>query len=344
MAIKKDYLVEKRNVLNEIRANGMSLQELRLFSIYLSKINPRDTSTRVVRFSFADFQKIMNFGSRVKIDYLKHVTNSLLCKVVSVPTERGGYDSFQLFKRCRVDVDENDHWYVEIDAHDESLPLMFEFKERYFTYELWNALRLKSSNQLRMYEILKQYEKTGERIISIDELKALLGIEEKDYSRFGDFKVNVLDVCQKALHESTDINFTCEPYGKKGRGGKILELKFQIERNNSYVDQMSFEEFINQQDVITGTTESADNDDKSAHFEREIYPYMAGACNNEFTVPEIQVLYNLIRPKIPYQDWNKDQLKIYDYLKRKYGELQWRASKAKIKNRMAYLKKIIAVD
>lgn len=48
---------------------------------------------------------------------------------------------------------------------------MFDFKERYFKYELWNALSLSSPNQIRMYEILKQYEKIGQRIIQLDELK-----------------------------------------------------------------------------------------------------------------------------------------------------------------------------
>ena len=83
----------------------------------------------------------------------------------------GGYNGFQLFKDCTVDIDDKAEWYIEIDAHDKALPLMFEFKDKYFSYQLWNALRLKSPNQLRMYEILKQYEKIGIRILSIDELK-----------------------------------------------------------------------------------------------------------------------------------------------------------------------------
>jgi len=49
--IKKEYLVEKRNTLNEVRSNNMTLQELRLFSIYLARINSRDVSTRIVRFT-----------------------------------------------------------------------------------------------------------------------------------------------------------------------------------------------------------------------------------------------------------------------------------------------------
>ena len=57
--VKGFELVEKRNVLNQIRRNNMTLQELCLFSIYLSKINARDISTRIVKFSLKNLCKIM---------------------------------------------------------------------------------------------------------------------------------------------------------------------------------------------------------------------------------------------------------------------------------------------
>ena len=115
----------------------MTLQEIRFFSIYLSKINARDPSTRVVKFPLEDFQKIMEFG-RLNIRQLENTTDSLLQKIVKVRSEDGGYTAFQLFKRCKVFKDETEQWYIEIDAHDDALPLMFEFKKEYFTYELWN--------------------------------------------------------------------------------------------------------------------------------------------------------------------------------------------------------------
>ena len=90
MGINKNYIVEKTNILNEMRSNNMTLQELRFFSIYLSKINSREPNTRIVRFPITDFQKIMELG-RLKIDYLKNVANSLLCKIVNVPLEKGGF-------------------------------------------------------------------------------------------------------------------------------------------------------------------------------------------------------------------------------------------------------------
>ena len=256
--LRKNHLVEKRNVLNEMRANNMTLQELRFLSIYLSKINARDPSTRLVHFPLADFEAIMELG-RLNINHIQNATNGLLQKVVNVPTERGGYIGFQLFKECKLDQADTGEWFVEIDAHDRALPLMFEFKREYFSYNLWNALRLKSSNQLRMYEILKQFEFIGDRVLSIDELKALLGIGKKEYPLFNDFKRRVLDVCQAALLEHTDICFDYEPYGKRGKGGKILLLRFLIRKNENYVDQMNLSMFIEEKHRMM-QEEGADED------------------------------------------------------------------------------------
>jgi plasmid replication initiation protein len=349
VTLQKNHLVKKRNVLNEIRANGMTLQELRFFSIYLSKINAKDISTRVVRFSIDDFQSIMELG-RINIDYLKQVTDSLLCKVVNVPTERGGYDAFQLFKKCRVDVDEAGEWYIEINAHDDSLPLMFEFQSRFFSYKLWNALRLRSSNQLRMYEILKQYEKIGTRVLGIDELKGLLGIAKTEYKIYKDFRKRVLDACQQALQETTDLKFSYEPYGKKGRGGKILFLKFTIEKNKDYVDQLTLAEFIEERRMETDVlpddweeqNEGADGESMSAVY-REKIEFLAEACNNEFSFSEVAVLFDEMRSKLP-DSLIQEDIQCYDYLMDKYREMAMRSEKTKVKHRFGYLRSIIGKD
>jgi len=346
--LKGNFLVKKRNVLNEIRSSNMTLQEMRFFSIYLSKINAKDINTRVVRFAIADFQAIMDLG-RINIDYLKQVTDSLLCKVVNVPNERGGYEGFQLFKECRVDIDEKEEWYIEIDAHDKALPLMFEYQARFFSYQLWNALRLRSSNQLRMYEILKQYEKIGSRVMSVDFIKDQLGISKNEYSRFNDFKNRVLDACQQALKETSDIKFTYEPYGKKGKGGKILFLKFNIEKNTEYVGQLTLFEFIEKrnqefegaQDVWDEQGEGAD--DEMSPVYREKIEFLAEACNNEFSFNEVVVLYNEMRSKLPYSLIRED-IQCYDYLMDKYREMIMRNDKNKITHRFGYLRSIIGKD
>jgi len=325
----------------------MTLQELRFFSIYLAKINARDISTRVVRFPMADFHKIMELG-RVNADYLIGVTKNLMKQVVTVPIPNGksGYSQFQLFKRCNVYQDENiGEWFLEIDAHDEALPLMFEFKDKYFTYELWNALQLRSKNQLRMYELLKQYEHIGERIISLNDLKELLGINANDYPRYGNFKIRVLDSCQEALETYTDIKFTYEPTGKKGSGVKVKAIKFTIMRNENYVDQLSLDNFI---DLKNAPDEPfiVETD-----FKNNRLSFLADACNREFNEAEMQILHGLliaINPAIEnshFLDGNKYkyETELYDYLRRSYDELNLQASRRTIKSRFGYLKKMLEV-
>lgn len=242
-------IVMKRNLLNELRAKDFTLQELRFFSIYLSKINPRDTSTRIVKFPLSDYKEIMGLG-RLNISQLRASTNSLLGKVVNIPKENGGYNAFQLFKECEVDQDDSGDWFVSIDAHDKALPLMFDFKDRYFKYELWNALQLHSPIQIRMYEILKQYEKLGKRELEITELRELLGIDPKKFSRLERFKAQVLDSCQKALKEKTDICYTYEK-GKTGKSGKWLTIIFHIFKNEEYTRQMQLDGFLDiAEDVV----------------------------------------------------------------------------------------------
>ena len=319
-------IVAKRNVLNELRSNNMTLQELRFFSIYLSKINPWDLSTRVVRFPLDDFRRIMGLGSDMNITHFKYTVRHILQQIVEVPNEKGsGYTAFQLFKEAVVEKNNNDEWYVEFDAHDKALPLMFDFKDRYFKYELWNALRLKSPNQVRMYEILKQYEKIGKRELSVQDLRELLGIGKKEYSGrtgWSDFKKKVLDSCQQALKETTDICFTYER-GKVGQGGKWLSVVFYINKNTEYIDQLTLDEFIAQQpepaplelgtiaedgEFMEQTTFFDDDNalDQSENYEDEdekmvkVYgseriAELAEVCKYEFDKDQMNVIFGLIR-------------------------------------------------
>ena len=343
-------MVAKSNHLNELRPRDMGLQELRFLTLYLSKINPKDKKSRVVRFPIEEFQRIMELG-RVDIKKLKAVCDSLLRKTTSIDLPSGGFVGFSIFHECKVD-NKGDGWYIEINAHDRALPLMFDLKSHYFKYELWNALRLKSLNQLRMYEVLKQYQHVGERIISITDLKTLIGIDENDYPRFNSFRERVLDPCKKALQDWTDIIYTYAPHGKRGRGGKILALKFTIERNKNHVDPLSIEKFIdlskqvdpddydrsNPQEIDFNKIDENGNvraTGRNWKYEERI-TFLLGACNNEFSREEIAFLFDKIPNSLKY-----DELGSHDYLQSKYREMEMRRPKT---SRFGYLRKIIEED
>ena len=328
MGLKGTEIVEKSNSLNEIRLNGMSLQELRFFSIYLAKINARDITTRKVTFPLNDFKKIMELG-RMNIKHFQNVTNGLLCKVYNQPNDDGGYTGFTLFKRCRVYKDKMEEWFVEIEASDDALPMMFNIRKNYFKYELWNALRCRSANQIAFYELLKQYEKIGKIEITVPKLREKLDMTT-EYPRWNNFKVKVLDSCQQSLEENTDIKFTYER-GKVGNGGKWLTIIFNISKNDNYIDQLTLDEFIDMQ-------QSNVSEENAFSFQNEKLEFLADACNNEFNEIEMTVLNDLIVKIYPF---GTSETEKYNFLYRKYNELNIRAARSNlepIKSRFGWLK------
>ena len=130
--------------------------------------------------------------------------------------------------------------YIDVSFHPKMKPYLLKLQERYTTYDVRNILKLPSSYSIRIYELLKQYQKIGHRTFLITELKDIIGVREeilvrgkktviKDtYERFGNFRQRVLDKAQKDLEAHTDIRFDYEPI-KKGRS--YYKIKFTIHKN-----------------------------------------------------------------------------------------------------------------
>ena len=346
MAVKKKNKVEKRNDLNEVRANHMTMQQLRFFAIYLSRINARDESTRRVRFPLSDFRKIMELG-RLNIASLKKTTDGLLCQIVHVPTERGGYRSFQLFKECRVEPDEFGAWFVEIDAHDSALPLFFDFKERYFTYEVGNVLRLASVNQMRLYEILKQRQHLKQPVvIPLDELRGYLGIRDDAYSRFGNFKERILETGKRVIAEHTDIRFS---YDLVKNGKKVVGVAFTIEKNTDAPPVLGLDEYIKALPETTAGQDDLPEDDEEFDCWDMSAPLpgldFADALPSGLSAAEVEALRTLAAKNIDLAGTMAgNELQIYDYLHEKTKLLYAQKRPVSPDNYFSWLKKAVAED
>ena len=53
---------------------------------------------------------------------------------------------------------------------------MLDLQSQYKAYQLGNLIQLKSKYSVRLYELLKQYEKIGKRYFEVKELRLALGI------------------------------------------------------------------------------------------------------------------------------------------------------------------------
>ena len=259
MIHKGNEIIEIRDFLLE-QLKDLSTQEWRLLGFYLEKINPRDVSTRYVRIDLYDYCSIMGIGEDANIPYLKNSTRKLLQKVVDGPDpdKHVVYSQTVLFQRCRLMNDEYGKFYFELNAADDALPLLFDFKDHYVKARGMNIFELNSQNQILMYfYICKQYGYGKTTVeVSVEELRNWLGIKPDEYQRFGNFNDRVLSTCEKALREHSDLCFTYEK-GKQGAHGKCETIKIHIKENKKITNKLKPEEL-------------ADTIDKAKHDHTEI--------------------------------------------------------------------------
>ena len=102
-----------------------------------------------------------------------------------------------------------------------------QLKERFVSYNLKYILPLTSTYTIRIYQLLKEYEKLTKRYFTVEELQEILQVP-KSYLPYGKFKQKVLQVAEKDLLEHTDIYFTIE---EEKEGRKVSRLIFRIYKN-----------------------------------------------------------------------------------------------------------------
>lgn len=218
---RKNYLVWKANKLIEARYK-LSLNEQKFVLKTISKLKPTDENFGEYVITVDEFYRILGLESK-KTAYrdLKRISKSILKKPLTIPEPDG-----DLICNWFSSIKYKDNEGFVMVSHDPKLiPYLLMIQEKFTAYKLENILHLRSAYSIRIYELLRQYLAEKVRTIPLTELRELLGIEPKQYSRFNDFKRFVLDVAKKELPKQTDIGFTWAPI-KTGR--KITAIKFKI--------------------------------------------------------------------------------------------------------------------
>jgi plasmid replication initiation protein len=277
-------MVVKSNPFNQMRRYSLTYDELRLIEIYLARVNPRDVDSRRVRMSVANLKEILGYSdsTTLSIPRLKSIAVSLLKKVVEMDYGNGEFAAFQLFSCFEYRRDKNREWFLEIDAHDKMLPYIFELKRSYVSYPLEHVLALKSSNQIRLYQLLKQYQKLNRRELSLVDLREMLGIEEGAYPRYAIFNRDVLKPCQDMINRVTDIVFQ---YTTKRQNRRITAIVFEIQENRNIERDLSKSGLIETKTIFDEEEEDNAGKQKPKRLQADIViqsPFMPPVLANKY--------------------------------------------------------------
>lgn len=243
-------LVKKSNDLVEARYK-FDIWETRIFTSMISMIRKDDDDFKDYRLYVNDLVKEYGLEtSNSSYERLKKGAKELMKKVIKIvrETEKGPMEFTTnvvvgIEHPLNATLEEDPQVFIDLNFHPKMKPYLLELKSRFTSYDIRNVLKLPSSYSIRIYELLKQYERIGSRKFKIDDLKQIIGVVQEQeikgklkqvdtYPRYSNFRQKVLLPAQEHLLKYSDISFDFEPV-KKGR--RYDEILFHIHKNKSTV-------------------------------------------------------------------------------------------------------------
>jgi len=218
--IKQDYkLVNAKYKLNT--------SEIKFIMTAIAQIDTDDKEFQEYEIKVSELEKKLQVKQNET--YLKQFAKKIQSKPLEIPTSEGWIIA---------------NWFADIEyirgqakfkvtISEKLKPYLMELKKRFVKYNLRYILPLTSSYSIRLYQLLKEYEKLTKRTFTVEELQDLLQVPKslKIYNRF---KEKVLKVAEKELIEHCDIFFEFEEI-KQGR--RVNEILFRIKPNKSNIQE-----------------------------------------------------------------------------------------------------------
>jgi plasmid replication initiation protein len=218
--LPSSLIVTQSNHLVEARYN-LSLGEQRLILAMIAKIQPDDEDFKPYRISIGELADFLCIAKGSAYHECKKITKSLLGRVLEI-TETG-----RLLQT---------HWVSSADYIDGTgmvnlsfdpllKPYLLQIKGNFTSCKFEILLSFKSQYTMRMYTLLKQYERLKEREIELGQLREMLGLRNTQYEYYNDFKRTILEPSQKELAGKADFYFEFDEI-KYGR--RVGAIRFRI--------------------------------------------------------------------------------------------------------------------
>ena len=233
--IKKKTRVTVSNTLNQMifEQKDMNLQAFRMVMFYLAKINPKYPDRTEVKVPLEKYAEML--GVELNEQSIEASTNMLMGYIIKTGrVDMGDYivlnAKYAFFSTCKLIERKSDGKRIlEFKCSDDIKPMIFELKEKFTHFDVWNVLNLSNFQDIRMYMLLAQYKVAGKVTLSLEQLQGKLGIDKGAYPEYKIFARDVLKKCQKSLKERTDICFEFSAVGRPTHS-----IRFTINKNEDY--------------------------------------------------------------------------------------------------------------
>lgn len=330
-------VVQKSKPLFALTDSELTLPELKILDVFLSRINSHDPDKTAVMFERGELEKILNVTQLKEKDLdlrLKHLFTSVK---IQDDDEPRGFVRIGLMERAEAKQDENGLWQVLLKCTEDAKEYIFNIENLgYLKYRLSLVVNLTSrySYTMVLYLLDNRYRESW--VIDVGSLKSILGCNSPTYSEYKFFNNDVLKKCKKEIEEKTDLRFDYEPV-KTGR--KVTKIKFSVLTNQ----QITVDDIL----PLEGEASDPDQDEEDLMIKKygsEHMANLAANCDYEFTQEEMSVISSILNETVlplSYSAGDNHELQKWDYLSKKYKEFTIAVKKYHVKHRFEYFKKML---
>jgi plasmid replication initiation protein len=224
ISMKKNYLVTQSNDLIEAKhKKPLTAREQKIILTMVSMIQPDDKDFKVYDISIREFHNMLGLEGRAHYTQTKEIIENLMTKLIEIPTEDGWFLTHWITSAEYIDGAGT----IRLKFVPELKPYLLQLKTAFTSYKLSNVLSLKSVYAIRIYELMKKWQYVGRWECSVNILRQKLGVGEKKYPYYANFKAKVLRVALNELNDKTDLQVD---FKEIRSARKVVKIEFFIKR------------------------------------------------------------------------------------------------------------------
>ena len=276
---KYSKIVKYDNQLNTLSLGKLNPVELDLFLTICACA--REKQSREIELSFATIKELCNYTVTQKKRFVSELTQTnkklMSLDFAVVDEDNTVITQFVLFPVFKTDTKKKT---LTVSVNPEFSFLLNDLTANFTRFELQEFIEIRSKYSKILYQLLKQYRKTGSLIISIEEFRRLLDIPEG--YRMSEIDKRVLAPAMNELNKYF-VNLEIKKVTAKTQGNPVVQLQFffQKELGENVGNQMEYKRWKEEQNEKKAS--AVDVDYKNTEEEKD---FVARARRNVPTIED----------------------------------------------------------
>ena len=218
---ERNYYVVKANQLITKSRYSLSAQQQKILLYLISHIKPDDEIGTIYDFSIKDFAKVCGYdiSSGYYYPLIKDDIKKLRDASSWIEIDKDREVLFSWLNTVELNKNSGE---IKVSFHSTVAPYLFQLRERYTQYNLYQVLCLSHKYSIRLFEFLlsMKYKEVFE--IDIETLKKHIDAEK--YDKISHFKDRILIPAINEINDYTELNIE---YAFKKTGKKITHIVFR---------------------------------------------------------------------------------------------------------------------